>query len=925
MNKLRLFYIYKFDTNRLREYNNDIIIIVEEARRNGELVAVGDNQVLRTIRQITHSQFSEETISKLENIKKALCDSKNSKKNIMKIQEIQNRIDELIHIPEYISIVVKSKGHYKQIIKNGFKINNIKYVRLMCGAGHARKNTVIFCSEYIEKKLKIILKNGMKDIIMSHSKYNAYFALYSSATHVVSDPRVCVIPDKLITSNHKVDWVEEKKEGDTLEEKIIPIEFNLWDGMGIISPKYSRIWAKELGINDYIPSAFTIRNGFIKGMVCTMPFHIFGRLIAKKYDAINDIWGNEIKDIRNYDMILTESQFKIWKAYDSWDGFKDNCKKNNITWGISRVSPKEEKHHSFTNYQFVQVINLNNDTIKSLCQPTVDWIQDVCGLNVMKTLLFMSGNSLQNIVKNDILNIGHVKNIIVKALILNNEIIKDPYVKKKIYSLIDKKIKESYIGKLIVDGNFQVMISDPWAFCEYLFGMDVIGLLKNKEHYSYYWNQKNINTVIAMRSPLTWRSEVNKLNLKDNSKLSIWFKYLKSGIIYSVHGTDCMLAADSDYDYDIVMTTNSPEFINNCYGGLPITYKKNTTLKTELDEKILFLSDLYSFNSEIGCVTNHSTSMYCMLSEYEESSLEYKELIRRLKICRKEQGSQIDKAKGILIKDFPTEWTKEQIIFPTDSEHTKNDKMFSNKLVIKKKPYFMRWLYKDYNKKYTQYKNNANTYCDVNFECGVDQLITKPNKTQKEEEYLIKYIKYLPLNESGCAMNKLSKYMESIKFNLNRFVKDSNFDYTVYMNKNIFITENALYKDILKIYESFMTNTHLYMSICRSEDNEDNSKNKFDEDDISYLNEIYKYYKNRLLKICSNFSQLTNIIIDICYRKCPNYNKDFLWQICSSELIKNIYKNKQKNIYIPIKDKNGDIKYLGEKYQTKEVYIFEDI
>jgi len=536
----------------------------------------------------------------------------------------------------------------------------------------------------------------------------------------------------------------------------------------------------------------------------------------------------------------------------------------------------------------------------------------------MKSLLFLSGNSLEDIAKNDTLNIKNVKNTIVKALILNNNIIQDPYIRKKIYSLIDKKIKESYIGKLIVEGNFQVMISDPFAFCEYVFDMEIKGLLKDKEHYSYYWNQKNISTVVAMRSPLTWRSEVNKLNLKNNNKTNTWFKYLKSGIIYPIYGIDCMLAADSDYDYDIVATTNCPEFVENNYGGLPVTYEKKTTLKSKFDEKSLFLSDLYSFNSKIGYVTNCSTIMYCMLAEHKKDSLEYIELIKRLKICRKEQGSQIDKAKGIIVKEFPSSWFTEQEIFETDDEITKNKKILMNNIIIKKKPYFMRWLYPDCNKRYKKHKNNADIYCSVSFGYSVSELMIKNNRTDKENQYLDEYIKYCPLNEVDCSMNRLSKYIECIKFDIKKSIKNSDFDYKILMNNTIKVIENNMYGDILSVYKNYITNKHLYASIIKNEDI------ILDDDEHGDICGMYEYYKNKLYEICSNSSQLTNIIIDICYRKHISYDKDFIWNIFSNELIENIYKNKQNKNFIPKKNNKGGIKYLGENYIAKEVCISEN-
>lgn len=926
MNKLRLFYIYKFESARLKEYNYNITITSVEARQNGELVSVGDSQVLRTIRKIQKTNFTNEKIDSLKEQKNKLKNSKNNMKNTEILLDIQEKIDNLLFIPEYISVVINSKSDYRTMIKNKLIINGEKFVRLICGAGHARKNTVIFCAEKIAEKLKETLRNGINPKFqIARSKYNAYFGLYSSATHIVSNPRVCVIPDYNIKATHKVDWVEEGFNNDTVVEKDVKLELNLFDGMGIMSPDLAKKWAEELGINDYIPSAFCLRNGFIKGMCCVFDFHAFGEKIAEKYNIVNDVWEKPISDIRNYDLILTESQFKLWSAYKNYKEYEDNCKENDLFWGVSRVSPKVEKKYSTTNYQFVQSINLSDDSdIKNLCKPTVDWIEDILGVDIMKSILFLSGNSIEDMVDGDILDIKKINNDMVKALILNNNIINDPYIKNKIYQYIKRKIKDSYIAKLIIPSNFQVMISDPYALCEYIFGFSIVkGLLQDKQHYSAYWSNQNINKVVGMRSPLTWRSEVNILNLQKNDETDEWYKHLDSGIIYNIHGVDTMLAADSDFDYDLVMTTNSNEFINNSYGGLPITYKKNTTKKGKINEDTLFLSDLYSFNSQIGMVTNYSTTMYCMLSEYEEDSDEYKELIQRLKICRKEQGSQIDKAKGILVKDFPINWVREQKILDTDSEEIIEKKEFENKLVIKKKPYFMRWLYKNYNKTYQKFENNANTYCEVNFRCDFKQLKDKNFKTEKEQQYLDKHLSSLPLNESDCQMNRLSKYMESIKYNFDILVNRSDkFDYTILTDKNIKVLENDLYKKVENIYHSFVANKHLHASISENDNLE--AKDKYD--DISYgrYEEMLDSYQKKLRWVGNNVSLITNIAVDICYRKYPKSNKDFVWKLCTSGLMKNIYNNRQKNIYIPIKDENGDITYLYENYKMNEVKLLED-
>ena len=38
----------------------------------------------------------------------------------------------------------------------------------------------------------------------------------------------------------------------------------------------------------------------------------------------------------------------------------------------------------------------------------------------------------------------------------------------------------------------------------------------------------------------------NILNFKNSKKMQEYYKYLNTGIVYNVHGNDCLLQADSD-------------------------------------------------------------------------------------------------------------------------------------------------------------------------------------------------------------------------------------------------------------------------------------------------------------------------------------------------------------------------------------------
>ena len=344
--------------------------------------------------------------------------------------------------------------------------------------------------EDIYEELDKILRNGHKPLKITESKYNAYYALSNSATYSVSEPRVCVVPDKEIQMKKTIDFVTESEPDDIIEEQERELTFNLWDGMGICSPELAKQWSQDLDL-DYVPCCFCIRNYFVKGMVCVFDFHKFSREVAGKH-IITDLYGKEV-DTDNIDMIITESQFKLWKGYDSWQHYLDCCKENGGRWGVTKFTPKEDKTAVFTNYQFLQVLNLDTpEKIKELCEPTVEWFDKITSQDSNYSLLYLLGSlcdkPLNEMETEEFMDIFNTLEPSVRALILNRDLINDTYIKTKLARSLNRKIEESYLGKLMVNGNFQFMISDPYALAEHIYGLEVKGLLKEHEHYSQYWN-----------------------------------------------------------------------------------------------------------------------------------------------------------------------------------------------------------------------------------------------------------------------------------------------------------------------------------------------------------------------------------------------------------------------------------------------------
>lgn len=541
----RLFYTVKLTSALLKEYKYNLDISFEDCLRSGLIVSLADSQMLKSTRDITGQKIDrvqlEEWYSERDRIKKR----KNTKENRARLKELQQNIYDMMYIPEYVTVVMESIKDYERMYKKGFIFNGKTYKRFSCSASQARVSTIVFVDEKIKPELKRRLDNG-RDLQhpLAPSKYNAYFGLYSSATKQVTKPRFCIIPDYEETQKVDVEFVIEQPIDfdDIIEPRTIDMEFNRFDGSGLISPQMAVQWGKDLG-EDYTPCQFCIRCAFTKGMVNEFDFLQWCEEVNGGNYEITDVYGNK-RDLREIDVILTAGMAKLWDSWESQESFEENCKNNGIFWGVTKYAPKEDKRVLTTNYQFLQTLNLNDDMIADLCKDTVDYIKGVSYDNIYYSMLFMMGeNGTQESVERFM---ESSDNYWLKSLILNNTLINDKYSKEKIRDMIVRKIELACLGKLITQGNFQCIVPDSYAFMQAMFKLPVTGLLKAGEMYSQFWNNRGVNKVDTMRSPLTHFSEHYVVDLKKNEDTEKWFRYSYSGFIVNAHDEHTLRWAGSD-------------------------------------------------------------------------------------------------------------------------------------------------------------------------------------------------------------------------------------------------------------------------------------------------------------------------------------------------------------------------------------------
>ena len=219
----------------------------------------------------------------------------------------------------------------------------------------------------------------------------------------------------------------------------------------------------------------------------------------------------------------------------------------NLRWGVARYNKKEDDKYVLTNYQYIQVLDLTPEEIKGLASYTIDWIKKICSGKLEYALAYNIGVKDQTISKQGLIN--SCGSTFTKAIVKNPNTLNDGFVQRKIYNSIKESIRQAKIGRVWVKGNYQFMISDPVAQCRSALGLSPDGIIPKNKVYSEFWNKKiEGEEIVCCRSPLTHYSEINPSKLFENEETKKWYKYIYSGVIYSIYDISVMKHADSDFD-----------------------------------------------------------------------------------------------------------------------------------------------------------------------------------------------------------------------------------------------------------------------------------------------------------------------------------------------------------------------------------------
>lgn len=890
----------------------------------GEIIALADSQMLRSIRDIRKRTVDKVKLERLFAERKLLrkrCEKRrHNQAYAERLRYLKDKINRTMYIPDYVTVVMDHPKHYERIYKNGIVINGKRYRRFSCSAGQARVSTVVLCCEEIADELERRLNNG-RDMNkpLAPSKFNAYFGLAGSSTYEVSEPRFIVVKDYENTVKFMANFVTETDwdKDDLVDQREVETSMNRTDGMGLISPELAERWAGELGL-DYVPAQWIIRQSFLKGMVCTFPIHQFCEEINGGSYIVDTVYQDEhgeyIKaDLRNVDMVISESQFKLWDSFSSVEDYVRKCHENKLVWGVASYSPKEIKDVLTLNYQFVQTLKLDQQRVEALCEFFVDWIRGVSFECWEYMILFLLGTNTNREQIERFLYSGD--QWWIKAIIANPECRNDPVVKRRIRDLVINRIHNGCMGEVLVPGNFQTMVSDPFGYMQHVCGLPVTGLLGPNEYYSHYWNERGVTEVNTARSPQTFRCENVVAKLVKNEGTEKWYRYCYCGFIINWHGHEVVNWGGADYDGDILASTSCQAIIDSVYRDeLTVTYDAPKPVKKLFTTDDLYKSDVFSFGSAIGSITNKGTNAYALLpiieDEYGRDSEEYRILFSRLQQCCVAQSKQIDKAKlGQKVKGIPDAWIRYQRVNDDDSIEQRKYKELMNRILIDRRPYFFKYRYPKSRKEWREYERDRNSVCQVKYGMSINELEVVSEKTPDQQEWLRQYYHYAPLVSSNSSMNMVCRWIEKQDFDIQKQVRDKGFNWRVYWSDVPDVSEDE-YQQIIKCYKR-----HQQDMASRLTYQLDDSPLS----DSAYYCASISMLRDKLSYVCSNPRMIANALLRYLYEDNPTAAKGMAWDAYGRYMVDAARTNNPCSIVFPIPNDQGDIYYLGKRYKLTEV------
>lgn len=211
-----------------------------------------------------------------------------------------------------------------------------------------------------------------------------------------------------------------------------------------------------------------------------------------------------------------------------------------------------------------------------------------------------------------------------------------------------------------------------------------------------------------------------------------------------------------------------------------------------------------------------------------------------------------------------------------------------------------------------------NRNCDNLYNMFIKDLEKLEDKTEEQIKFLNNLDKGNGFINSNCEMNRICKYFEDIKRNINLNVRDNkSFDYHIFYNENIDFNEE-LFKQISDAISSDLKNLE---TIRNRINNKFLSSQEEKEENIIPVDYIKTMKDNLIINYCSNKYELLNYCLEYFFNTNKSASKSIFWELVGDVIYEKEIERCNYVIKFPERDDNGNIDFLNKKYILKSVYL----
>lgn len=797
--------------------------------------------------EIVGVQIGEKTISPVIELPYCFCIEDveiKDKKDKTKVKEVQKQYKK-IKEPRTIKTNAELR---RELYKQGFICNGVKYCRMKRSSGSARVGKCLFINEDLFKPIlkfssgKIVLKYGQE---VDLAGYESYISLPSSSiidTLPLSSENILLVDD--YDSIFREDVIETHDENGWLvtSEKNCEISNSIWDGQSLIDVS---------AMGEYSCYGMVLlRNLMFKS--CCFNCNIQQWFKDNNITSISQLNGKtratRIEDIK---LITTPNSIKYLK-FDTWDNWLDNLYPR---FGIVK---HDKKTHFFggklvqTHYQLINTLQLSKDEVIDFLHESLDFAQMLRDnpAVVRHYIKYPDIDEFEPMMS----PMSDKNDVVYNLMCVNDNFTKTKYYQEFLHDLLASYYKNLKNGHVYVNGNYSTLLGNPIEMLQ-----QAIGNFAGKSQIGI-GNIHNIRfefdkMLLGSRSPHVTMGNIWLPVNRENKLIDCYFNLTDEIVCVNSIGENVLQRlSGADFDSDTVLLTDNEILIRSAKRNYHV-FKTPTSFVSAKKVKRYYTPeeqadlDIKTSVNLIGEIINLSQELNSLLWDKMYHGASYEE-VKELyyDICQLDVMSniEIDKAK----KEFDIDNGKE-----LDKIRQKYKKELTDDNSKKKMPHFFSHV----SRQKGYYNPEKKNYCK--YHTSMDYLQTIVNGFRIKNPYKKDWLPFVAIldNQKFRTSSVNQKQINKIYSLLKRYVNERKSIFASDLNnEDKRMKDNILY-DVLKAeIESEVIGYSTMFRLLSSLENKENTQ-----------------IKNILLQIlfqCGNSSFVKNIINSIEDIECLEEN-----------------------------------------------------